>query len=165
MTEPEASTLRPYQHEALRALDEHIAHGFRRLVIVLPTGCGKGYLTAQLPGRLGTPLLLLAVTAVSAVTVDHAHHLCVDPTTTGDFQRRGIMKHARSDYNNTDLDLHIPDDEPVFLIRAQDVVAGDAVRAWADLNDAAGGDPKLSRLAREHANLMDQWPKKKHADL
>lgn len=75
------------------------------------------------------------------------------------------MKHARSDYNNANLDLHIPDDEPVFLIRAQDVVAADAVRAWADLNDAAGGDPKLSRLAREHATLMDQWPKKKHADL
>lgn len=75
------------------------------------------------------------------------------------------MKHARSDYNTADLDLRIPDDEPVFLIRAQDIVGAAAVRAWADLHDAAGGDPKLSRLACEHANLMQQWPKKKHADL
>jgi hypothetical protein len=75
------------------------------------------------------------------------------------------MKHARSDYNDPDLHLRIPDDEPVFLIRAQDIVSGDAVRAWANLHDQAGGDPKLSRLAREHARLMDSWPKKKVADL
>lgn len=75
------------------------------------------------------------------------------------------MKHARSDYNDDDLTLRIPHNEPVFLIRAQDVVSGDAVRAWANLHDLAGGDPKLSRLAREHADLMDSWPKKKRADL
>jgi len=75
------------------------------------------------------------------------------------------MKHARPDYNSSDLDLRIPDDEPVFLIRGQDRVSGDAVRAWADLNDRAGGDPKLSRLAREHAKVMDAWTKKKLADL
>lgn len=75
------------------------------------------------------------------------------------------MKHARADYNYKDLDLRIPDDEPVFLIRGQDKVAGDAVRAWADLNHAAGGDPKLSRAAREHAKIMEQWPKKKLADV
>lgn len=59
MTQPATSALRPYQYEALLALDNHIARGSRRLVIVLPTGCGKGYLTAQLPSWLGTPLLLL----------------------------------------------------------------------------------------------------------
>lgn len=75
------------------------------------------------------------------------------------------MKHSRADYNHHDLNLRIPDDEPVFLIRAQDIVSGDAVRAWANLNDLASGDPKLSRLAREHAQLMDAWPKKKAADL
>ena len=75
------------------------------------------------------------------------------------------MKHARQDYNEGDLNLRIAQDEPVFLIRGQDRVAGDAVRAWANLNDEAGGDPKLSRLAREHAKLMDAWPKKKLADL
>lgn len=75
------------------------------------------------------------------------------------------MKHARSDYNDPDLALRIPDDEPVFLIRAQDIVSGDAVRAWATLNDQVNGDPKLSHLARQHAQLMDSWSKKKRADL
>ncbi len=75
------------------------------------------------------------------------------------------MKHERPDYNRYDLTLRIPHNEPVFLIRAQDIVSGDAVRAWANLHDLAGGDPTLSRLAREHANLMDSWPKKKQADL
>ena len=75
------------------------------------------------------------------------------------------MKHARPDYNYDNLNLRIPNDEPVFLIRAQDIVSGDTVRAWANLHDLAGGDPKLSRLAREHAQLMDTWPKKKQADL
>lgn len=76
------------------------------------------------------------------------------------------MKHAREDYNRriVDTDDEIPGDEPVFLIRAQDQVSGDAVRAWADLNENAGGDPELSRLAREHAELMDKWPVKKPAD-
>jgi hypothetical protein len=59
----------------------------------------------------------------------------------------------------------IPTDEPVFLIRGQDVSSGAAVRAWADFNDQNGGDSKLSQLARDHATLMDQWPHKKLADL
>lgn len=76
------------------------------------------------------------------------------------------MLHARLDYNRIqDPEGRIPANEPVFLIRAQDVVSGDAVRAWADLNDAAGGDPTLSRLAREHAVRMDAWPAKKTAGL
>jgi hypothetical protein len=75
------------------------------------------------------------------------------------------MKHARSDYNRIqDPEGKIPDDEPVFLIRGQDQVSGDAVRAWADLNDKAGGDPDLSEKARGQANLMDMWPTKKKAD-
>lgn len=76
------------------------------------------------------------------------------------------MKHARDDYSEriVDMDDEIPSDEPVFLIRAQDQVSGDAVRAWADLHEKAGGDPKLAELAREHADLMDKWPTKKAAD-
>lgn len=76
------------------------------------------------------------------------------------------MKHARPDYNRIqDPDNKIPEDEPVFLIRGQDMVSGDAVRAWADLNINSGGDPELSKRAREHAKLMDKWPNKKKADL
>jgi hypothetical protein len=76
------------------------------------------------------------------------------------------MKHAREDYNRIqDPEKKIPEDEPVFLIRAQDRASGLAVRAWADINISIGGDPKLSELAREHAKLMDDWTPKKKADL
>lgn len=59
----------------------------------------------------------------------------------------------------------IPADEPVFLIRAQDAVGGDAVRAWADLAEASGARPDILAIAREHAEKMDAWPRKKVADL
>lgn len=76
------------------------------------------------------------------------------------------MRHARPDYDRIqDPAGLIPKDEPVFIIRAQDVSSGDAVRAWADLNDANRGDPRASNLAREHADQMDAWPIKKPADL
>lgn len=75
------------------------------------------------------------------------------------------MIHARTDYNRIqDPDGLIPEGEPVFLIRAKDVVSGDAVRSWADMNDDAGGDPAMSSAARKHAALMDDWPIKKRAD-
>jgi hypothetical protein len=75
------------------------------------------------------------------------------------------MKHARPDYERfQDPEGKIPADEPVFLIRGQDQVSGDAVRAWAKLNEERGGDPELTRRAVEHAARMDAWPKKKAAD-
>ena len=51
--------LRPYQEESLQAVDRALARTITRQVIVLPTGTGKAVVTAQLPKRLGTPLLLL----------------------------------------------------------------------------------------------------------
>jgi hypothetical protein len=75
------------------------------------------------------------------------------------------MKHARTDYDRIqDPAGLIPADEPVFLIRAKDTVSGDTVRAWADLHDKAGGDPRMSAAARNHALLMDAWGKKQLAD-
>ena len=59
----------------------------------------------------------------------------------------------------------IPRDEPVFLIRGQDAVGGEAVRAWANLAEANGAAPEILRVAREHADKMDAWPKKKTPDL
>lgn len=76
------------------------------------------------------------------------------------------MKHARPDYNRIqDPAGLIPEDEPVFIIRAQDAIGEATVRLWAALNDASGGDPRLTKLANEHADLMRAWPKKKAADL
>jgi len=59
----------------------------------------------------------------------------------------------------------IPRDEPVFLIRGQDNVAGAVVRYWATLAASNGADDEITRIAREHADKMDAWPKKKTADL
>ena len=76
------------------------------------------------------------------------------------------MKHARSDYNRIqDPANKIPADEPVFLIRAQDKVGSATVRMWAELNDLMGGDPAMSNSARVHAAHMENWTKKKLADM
>jgi hypothetical protein len=75
------------------------------------------------------------------------------------------MKHARSDYDRIqDPANKSPDDEPVFLIRAQDAVSGEAVRAWADLAEKAGAAQDILDKARHHADLMDQWPHKQTPD-
>lgn len=75
------------------------------------------------------------------------------------------MKHARTDYDRIqDPAGLIPDNEPVFLIRAKDYVSGAAVRAWADLHIKAGGDPAMAVAAHAHALLMDEWADKKLAD-
>lgn len=76
------------------------------------------------------------------------------------------MKHARDDYDRIqDPAGIIPDDEPVFLLRAQDCAAPASVRCWAEVNDELGGDPAMSKLARDHADLMSAWPIKKLADV
>jgi hypothetical protein len=59
----------------------------------------------------------------------------------------------------------VPREEPVFLIRGQDAIGGDAVRVWAELAERAGASPDIVASAREHAAKMDAWPKKKTPDL
>lgn len=76
------------------------------------------------------------------------------------------MKHAREDYNRIqDPEGLIPDDEPVFLIRAQDKVSGDAVRAWVELAEKSGASSDILYLAQEHAKKMDEWNRKKIPDV
>ena len=54
------------------------------------------------------------------------------------------MKHARNDYNGRIVDLQnkIPEDEPVFLLRAQDKLAPELLLQWAMKLRLLGGDPK-----------------------
>jgi hypothetical protein len=59
----------------------------------------------------------------------------------------------------------IPSDEPLFLIRGQDVVAGEAVRHWASLAAAAGASPAIVKAANAQAGRMDEWKVKKVPDL
>ncbi len=77
------------------------------------------------------------------------------------------MKHARIDYDRIqDPENKIPEDEPVFLLRAQDKTAAQIVRLWAHAQrNLVDADPEAIRLAEQHANLMDEWPVKKTADV
>lgn len=64
-----------------------------------------------------------------------------------------------------DPDYKIPFGEPVFLIRGQDSVGAETLRAYADLFEKAGGDSVVAQSVRAHALLMDAWSKKKVADI
>jgi hypothetical protein len=76
------------------------------------------------------------------------------------------MKHAREDYNRIqDPAGLIPEDEPVFLIRGQDLVGAEAVRAYAFLHQNHGGSDTVYESAMKHAHAMESWAKKKLADL
>lgn len=90
------------------------------------------------------------------------------------------MIHARGDYARIqDPENKIPADEPVFLIRAQDKTASAVVRYWVKLNRKelnAAREAKVPAeqiekqrkaivLADAHAIRMDDWPKKKAADV
>lgn len=76
------------------------------------------------------------------------------------------MKHARPDYGRIqDPSGLIPDDEPVFLLRAQDIIAPDLVAAWAKLAAQNGVSHEMCSLALSHADRMREWPKKKTPDL
>ena len=70
------------------------------------------------------------------------------------------MLHARDDYNEmgaAGIDAKIPDDEPVFLIRAQDENFSEVVRYWCTLSLKSGVDPDMVSVANIHANAGDQW--------
>lgn len=68
------------------------------------------------------------------------------------------MKHAREDYNRIqDPSGKIPDDEPVFLLRAKDKLAPDFVQAWGLALLEVGGDAKMAQLALDHADSMREW--------
>jgi hypothetical protein len=67
------------------------------------------------------------------------------------------VKHARPDYDRIqDPEGLIPDDEPVFLLRAQDRFAPAVIEAWAALM-AATGDRVLCNLAASQASYMRAW--------
>jgi hypothetical protein len=56
-----------------------------------------------------------------------------------------------------------PEDEPCFVLRAQDELAADAVRAYADsVEDEIGKDQ--ADVIRKRADEMEAWPTKKLPD-
>lgn len=70
------------------------------------------------------------------------------------------MKFTREDYNEriTDKAGKIPEDEPVFLLRAQDVHAPSTLRHYAKLLEESGNKEMADEL-RAHARQMVVWQK------
>jgi hypothetical protein len=70
------------------------------------------------------------------------------------------MKFTRDDYNRRIVDLEgkIPDDEPVFLLRAQDKHAPETLRFYAKLLMEEGNVSMAEELLN-HARNMIVWQK------
>lgn len=80
------------------------------------------------------------------------------------------MIHARADYAPIqDPRGLIPEDEPVVLLRGQDVSTVPAMRAWlSDYQDQGGDDPALIGAIEEHIVRVLAWQQEhmaKVADL
>jgi len=58
----------------------------------------------------------------------------------------------------------IPDDEPIFILRAQDKLAADVVREWCRRAEVAGVRSSKVATARMLADEMDKWALKKLPD-
>ena len=81
------------------------------------------------------------------------------------------MIHARNDYNRiqdpavndpsllSEGSTPIGEDEPVFLIRARDLLGPETVRAWADAYVKLGAlcDPVTHQAVIEWADRMEEW--------
>jgi len=70
------------------------------------------------------------------------------------------MKFTREDYNKRIIDREgkIPEGEPVFLLRAQDVYAPSTLRYYARLL-AEDGNHEMSEELLNHARQMVVWQK------
>lgn len=69
------------------------------------------------------------------------------------------MRHSRPDYNRIqDPAGLISADEPVFLLRAQDVHAPDTLRDYASrVYNRGKGDALACHEIRMHADAMEAW--------
>lgn len=68
------------------------------------------------------------------------------------------MKHAREDYNRIqDPAGHIPENEPVFLIRGQDLAAPAALRAYAMEAHRHGAEMDIVNATLRQAREMEKW--------
>lgn len=70
------------------------------------------------------------------------------------------MKFTRDDYNKRIVDKakKIPEDEPVFLLRAQDKYAPSTLRFYAKLLEE-DGNVEMAEELRAHARNMIVWQK------
>lgn len=71
------------------------------------------------------------------------------------------MKHSRPDYQDRIVDLKniIPEDEPVFLLRGQDLATPTAIHAWAQSAVNFGANPDMAQRAHEFADRIKEYQK------
>jgi hypothetical protein len=55
-------------------------------------------------------------------------------------------------------------DEPLFIIRGQDMIGAGLVRNWAKNAKARGAAPARTQEAMEIAEAMERWPNRKWPD-
>ena len=68
------------------------------------------------------------------------------------------MKHARQDYNRIqDPEGRIPENEPVFLIRGQDLAAPETLRQYALQAHRLGASNDLVMATLDQARAMEEW--------
>ena len=68
------------------------------------------------------------------------------------------MRHAGDDYNHIqDPSGKIPDDEPVFLLRGQDVVAPYVLEYYAEALKDHDCEREMVNLTPQQAHEMRQW--------
>lgn len=96
--------------------------------------------------------------------MDAHYHLFVTPGIIN--QKTITMLHARGDYMRIqDPENRIPEDEPVFLLRGQDILAPALLLRWAARLRTNGGDPEMARMVEDHAQKMIYWQKTKYTKL
>ena len=72
---------------------------------------------------------------------------------------------GRADYDQLVRFRSIPSGEPTFLLRGQDLLGAEAVRAYVQLAATAGAEPAFLQLAASQADAMANWPAKKLPDV
>lgn len=81
------------------------------------------------------------------------------------------MKHAHKQFDHIqDPSGNIPEDEPVFLLRAQDDIAWKILEEYVRLRRQTHFKPdaemdEMSKEIMAHADKMREWPEKKIADM
>lgn len=68
------------------------------------------------------------------------------------------MKHTRDDYSHIqDPNNKIPENEPVFLIRGQDLAGPDTLRSWCIFAHKNGASNDIINKVLDHSRKMEQW--------
>jgi len=136
----------PCQHEEREWSDEYWARGERTGYSVLTCKiCGHGI--ERKPKQEDIPTL---IGQLLQVTVEDR----------GDWRAfpKYILSIAKLD------GTPLPNDEPLFILRGQDKLAGETVRFYAGLCLIHGRDRQEILPILEHANALEEWPIKKLPD-